>query len=60
MSKLPRTAVIGGLVVGVVTSGAVSCATPDGNLVVTLVPGLVVGAATFRLLRWLSKRSNSR
>lgn len=60
MSKLPRTAVVGGLVVGVVTSGAVSWATPDGNLVVTLVPGLVVGAATFGLLCWLSIRSNSR
>ena len=35
-----------------VTAGAVSWATPDGNLVVTLVPALVVGLAVLGLAAW--------
>lgn len=36
---------------GFITAGAVSWATPDGNLVVTLVPALLVGLAVFGLAR---------
>ena len=48
-AKLPRVAVASGLVAAFITSGAVSWATPDGNLVVTLVPALVAGLAVFGL-----------
>lgn len=50
--KLPRAAVPYGLVAGFVTAGAVSWSTPDGNLVVTTVPALVVGLAVFAFISW--------
>jgi len=42
-----------GAVAAFVTAGVVSWATPDGNLVVTGVPALAVGALVFGLARWL-------
>jgi hypothetical protein len=50
--KWPRVAIAGGLVAFFVTAGAVSWSTPDGNLVVTLVPALVVGLTVFGLISW--------
>jgi len=50
--RLPRAAIVSGLAAFLVTSGVVSWATPDGNLVVTLVPGLAVGLAVFGLVVW--------
>ena len=44
------------LVAGFVTAGLVSWATPDGNLVVTLVPALVVGLAVYGLCGWWRRR----
>lgn len=38
-----------GCIAAFITAGAVSWATPDGNLVVTLVPALVVGLLVFEL-----------
>ncbi len=46
-SKFPVVAIVIALVAAFVTAGAVSWATPDGNLVVTLVPALVVGLTAF-------------
>ena len=40
-----------------VTAGAVSWATPDGNLVVTLVPALLVGGIAFALASWRFSRA---
>ena len=51
-----RPAVIAALAVAFVTSGAVSWATPDGNLVVTLVPALVLGLATYGVVSWRLRR----
>ena len=47
-----RTAVASGLVAFFITSGLVSWATPDGNLIVTLVPSLVVGGLVFGIASW--------
>lgn len=55
-SKLP---VVAGLVAAFVTAGAVSWATPDGNLVVTLVPALVVGLIVYGLASWRRRRSKA-
>lgn len=41
-----------GLVAAFITAGVVSGLTPDGNLVVTLVPALVVGVAVHGLASW--------
>jgi hypothetical protein len=54
-SKPRRAATISGLVAAFITSGVVSWLTPDGNLVVTLVPGLVIGLVVFGLVRWLGR-----
>lgn len=56
-SRLPA---IAGLVAAFITSGAVSWATPDGNLVVTLVPGLAVGLVVYGLAAWVVRRSQAR
>ena len=40
-----------------ITAGAVSWATPDGNLVVTLVPTLAVGGVVYGVASWWSPRS---
>ncbi len=45
-----------GLVAALVTTVAVASATPDGNLVVTSVPALVVGLSAFGLASWWSRR----
>lgn len=46
-SRVPRVATTIGLFAAFITAGAVSWATPDGNLVVTLVPAMAVGLAVF-------------
>lgn len=48
-----------GCIAAFVTAGAVSWATPDGNLVVTLVPALAVGLAVFGLGVWHLRRRGS-
>jgi len=48
-----------GVAAFLVTSFAVSRATPDGNLVVTLVPALAVGIAAFSLALRLFRRGRS-
>lgn len=52
-----RLATLTGLAAGFITSGAVSWATPDGNLVATLVPGLAVGLLVFAAMRWRARRA---
>jgi uncharacterized membrane protein len=47
--KVRVKAMVSGLIAAFVTAGAVSWATPDGNLVVTLAPALAVGLAVFAL-----------
>jgi len=59
-SKLPRAAIASGLIAAFLTAGAVSWSTPDGNLVVTLVPALAVGLAVFGLALWRIRRGNSK
>jgi len=51
--------VVAGLVATFITSGAVSWATPDGNLVVTLVPALIVGLLVYGLLSWRLRRGKA-
>ena len=58
--KLPRVAIASGLIAAFLTAGAVSWSTPDGNLVVTLVPALAVGLAVFGLALWRFRRGNSK
>jgi len=55
-SKVPVVTIVIGFVAAFVTAGAVSWATPDGNLVVTLVPALVVGLAAFGIALWRFRR----
>ena len=57
--KLSRVATASGVISAFVTAGAVSWSTPDGNLVVTLVPALAVGVAVFGLISWRSRRGES-
>ena len=45
-----------GFVAATLTAGAVSLSTPDGNLVVTLVPALVVGLVVFGVAAWHTHR----
>jgi hypothetical protein len=47
--KLPVVAIVLGAIAAFITAGAVSWSTPDGNLVVTLVPALAVGLTVFGL-----------
>jgi uncharacterized membrane protein len=49
-SRLPVVAILLGFIAAFVTAAVVSWSTPDGNLVVTLVPALVVGLAVFGLV----------
>jgi len=58
--RLPRAAIASGLIAVFVTAGAVSWATPDGNLIVTLVPALAVGLAVFGLVSWRFRRGARR
>jgi len=55
-TKLPRVAIASGLIAAFITAGAVSWSTPDGNLVIPLVPALAVGLAVFGLVLWRSHR----
>ena len=48
-SRLPVVAILLGLIAAFMTAGVVSWSTPDGNLVVTLVPALAVGLTVFGL-----------
>lgn len=57
--KLPVIAIVLGSIAFFVTAGLVSWATPDGNLVVTLVPALAVGLAVFGLASWRIRRGGS-
>jgi len=54
--KSRRAAIVSALIAAFITAGAVSWATPDGNLVVTLVPALAVGLAVFALVSWRSRK----
>jgi hypothetical protein len=58
-SKVPVVCIVIGFVAAFVTAGAVSWATPDGNLVVTLVPALVVGLAAFGIALWRFRRGGA-
>ena len=57
--KLPIAAIVLGSIATFVTAGVVSSLTPDGNLVVTLVPALAVGLAVFGLALWRIRRGKS-
>lgn len=48
-STFPVVASILAAIAVFITAGVVSLSTPDGNLVVTLVPALAVGLAVFGL-----------
>jgi hypothetical protein len=50
---------VAGLAAAFVTAGVVSWATPDGNLVVTLVPALLVGAVVYGLAAWRVRRDKA-
>jgi uncharacterized membrane protein len=58
-SKSRLAAIAVGLIAALFTAGAVSWATPDGNLVVTLVPALAVGLAVFGLALWRVRRGGA-
>ena len=58
--RFPVVPIVIGFVSGFVTAGAVSWATPDGNLVVTLVPALAVGFTVFRLALWRYRRGGAK
>jgi len=58
-SMVPVVTIVIGLVAALVTAGAVSWATPDGTLVVTLVPALVVGLAAFGIALWRFRRGGA-
>ena len=57
---LARPAAAAGILAAIATAGAVSWATPDGNLVVTLVPAVVLGLAVFGLVRWRSRSGTAK
>ena len=54
--KSRTKAMVLGLVAAILTAGAVSLSTPDGNLVVTLVPALAVGLMVFGAASWRIRR----
>ena len=57
--KFSVAAIVLGSIATFVTAGVVSWSTPDGNLVVTLVPALAVGLAVFGLALWRIRRGES-
>ena len=59
-SRLPGVAIVMSLVAAFVTACVVSWATPDGNLVVTLVPALVVGGAVLGVALWRVRHRKSK
>jgi hypothetical protein len=58
-TKFPGAAIVLGSIATFVTAGVVSWCTPDGNLVVTLVPALAVGLAVFGLALWRIRHGES-
>lgn len=56
-ARLPAIAL--GAIAALVTAGAVSWATPDGNLVVTSVPALAVGLVVFGIASWRQRRGRA-
>ena len=58
--RFPAVAIVSGLVAALVTAVAVAWATPDGNLVVTLVPALAIGLAVFGLVLWRVRRTQAK
>jgi len=52
-------AIVLGLIAACATAAVVARATPDGNLIVTLVPALVVGLAVLGLASWCIRRAES-
>jgi len=54
--KLRVEAIVFGFIAAFVTAVAVSWSTPDGNLVVTLVPALVVGLTVYGVALWRLRR----
>lgn len=58
--KLPVVAIVLGSLATLLTAGAVSWSTPDGNLVVTLVPALAVGLTVFGLALQRFRRGGSK
>jgi hypothetical protein len=59
-SKLPVVAILLGSIAAFITAGVVSWSTPDGNLVVTLVPALAVGLTVFGLALRRVRRDGSK
>jgi hypothetical protein len=59
-SKLPVVAILLGSIAAFITAGVVSWSTPDGNLVVTLVPALAVGLTVFGLALRRVRRGGSK
>ena len=55
-TRWPVAARRSGLAAFVITSALVSWLTPDGNLVVTLVPALVMGLLVFGVAVWRLRR----
>lgn len=59
--KLRVVAIVLGFTAAFITAVAVSWSTtPDGNLVVTLVPALAVGLAMYGLASWRFRRGKSK
>ncbi|UHQ18845.1 hypothetical protein LVB87_11700 [Lysobacter sp. KIS68-7] len=58
-SKSRAMAISIGFVAAFVTAVTVSLSTPDGNLVVTLVPALAVGLVVFGLTSWRTRKRTS-
>ncbi|WP_395400502.1 hypothetical protein ACHMW6_23900 [Pseudoduganella sp. UC29_106] len=58
--KLPVVAILLGSIAAFITAGAVSWSTPDGNLVVTLVPALAIGLTVFGLALRRFRRGGSK
>jgi len=54
------TAIVIGAIAAVFSAGVVSWVTPDGNLVVTLVPALAVGLVAYGVASWFFRRSRSK
>ena len=59
-SRLPVVAILLGSIAAFMTAGLVSWSTPDGNLVVTLVPALAVGLTVFGLALRRVRRGGSK
>jgi hypothetical protein len=60
LTRPASAAIVIGLATAFVTAAVVSWATPDGNLVVTLVPALVLGLVAFGIASWRLRRGGAR